>query len=129
MTLKECAHTSIKKDRLGGLCYRGGHAHAGKEICLLQTTHCVGIYPKQGFDRLRLEEGSNLDFAGRVIFSFKCCRFSTLDINESDAAEETPPSKFKSVALIIDSSRTGKCNSSNRTSSDDEMRGGMNLGR
>ena len=74
---------------------------------------------------------SNLDFAGRVIFSFKCCRFSTLDINESDAAEEeeTPPSKFKSVALIIDSSRTGKCNSSNRTSSDDEMRGGMNLGR
>ena len=72
---------------------------------------------------------SNLDFAGRVIFSFKCCRFSTLDINESDAADVAPPNTFKSVALIIDSSRTGKCNSSSRTSSEDEMRGGMNLGR
>ena len=49
----------------------------------------------------------------------ECCRFSTLDINESDVN-----------LIVVESSRTGKCKSSTATSSPDDVTiGGMNLGR
>ena len=106
------------------LCYGCPHkkwgacSKKGKDTAGL-LSHCVSRYPKQTLSILRLEV-NNLDFAGRVIISFKYCCFSTLESKEFCDVSALLP-----AVASADIGRSG-----NRMSSSSEVEiNGTNLGQ